>query len=136
MNCFVSIGTYLSMKNKVVQPNSIVSLSDIGAGETALKCITDRIMCCLTPTPEGEWYFPLSINESAIPSGRGAVFSRNRTDNGVVNLNRITDAIPLIASGLYCCRVRDAVNAEQSVCVEIGNENYDSAIAFDGTVLI
>ena len=99
--------------------NSSVPLSDTGSGPNALICHSHRSNCCQTfslqPQGVSEWFFP---NGSNIPSGRGSVFSRNRTDQGVINLNRTTDATP--PSGMYCCRVMDILNVEQTVCVNVG----------------
>ena len=108
---------YLSLRGVVVPASSTVSLSDIGSSSNALVCITDRPNCCRT-AGQGGWFFPTSVNGSEVVTGGGAVFARNRTDDGMINLNRVTDATP--PSGLYCCRVLDAVNVEQSVCADIG----------------
>ena len=108
---------YLSLRGVVVPASSTVSLSDIGSSSNALVCITDRPNCCRT-TRQGEWFFPTSVNGSDVTTGGGAVFARNRTDNGMINLNRVTDATP--PSGLYCCKVLDAVAVEQTVCTDIG----------------
>ena len=59
------VGFYL---NGVAYPNgSTVLRTDIGEGDTALLCTTNKITCCSNIHPEmraGEFYFP---NGTAVP---------------------------------------------------------------------
>ena len=108
------IGVHLSLRDTFLPTNSSIPLRDIRSRLNALVCHTDRLNCCKMNS-QGEWYFP---NGSTIPSAKGAVFSRNRTDEGMINLNHITDATP--PSGFYCCSVMDVTNTEWTVCANIG----------------
>ena len=120
MVLFIS-GVYLSLRDVIVPADSTVSLNDIGSAIDALVCHTDRPNCC-RGTRQGGWFYPISVNGSEVPTGNGAVFSRNRTDEGMINLNRIVDAMP--PSGLYCCKVLDARSIDQTVCVNIGELSH------------
>ena len=104
--------------------NSILYIEEIGEGEYALVCQTDRRPCCgIRPYRFGEWYYP---NGSRVPiEGAGATFYRNRStrDDGQVLLNRqnhVTD----YSSGLFCCVLPDASNVNHTLCIgllPIGN---------------
>ncbi len=106
--------------------NSNLNVEDIGEGDHALACQTDRRPCCgTTPNRFGEWYYP---NGSRVPTeGLGAAFYRNRSDEGLVLLHR--QNYPGIASftGLFCCVLPDATDVNQTLCVglqlPIGHNN-------------
>ena len=83
----------------------------------ALQCITDRIPCCLSPdTRLGEWYLP--NGEPVQESISTTAFYRNRGDNGEVSLNRPSDVMS--PTGQFCCKIPDATDANQTLCVDIG----------------
>ena len=94
-------------------------ISDIGStGNDRLQCVTDRMPCCQTPAA-GNWFFP--DNEGAVPSiSSGATtFSRNRGNDGTVNLHRLNSNV-MIPTGQYCCVIPDATGVMQWACVRIG----------------
>ena len=86
--------------------NSIVNIEEVGEGVDAVACQTDRRPCCGTPPYRfGEWYYP---NGSRVPvEGEGALFYRNRNDNGLVLLHQRYHSLYPI--GLYCCVLPDCV---------------------------
>ena len=49
------------------------------------------------------------------------VFYRNRGDNGEVSLNRPSGVES--PTGQFCCEVPDAINTNQTLCVNIGKLN-------------
>ena len=102
--------------------NSILNIEDIGEGEHALACQTDRRPCCGTrPYRFGEWYYP---DGSRVPfEGIGTPFYRNRYDGGLVLLNRRSHDT-YYSSGLFCCVLPDASNVNHTLCIgllPIGN---------------
>lgn len=46
-----------SLNGTIYQNNSIVTLKDIGEGNDALACLTDKTVCCRHPSI-GNWFFP------------------------------------------------------------------------------
>ena len=95
--------------------NSILNIEQIGEGEYALVCQTDRIPCCgFPPYRFGEWYYP---NGSIVPiEGAGATFYRNRNDDGQVLLNQrnnVTD----YSFGPFCCVLPNASDINHTLCI-------------------
>ena len=97
-------------------------ISDLGTeAPHQLVCTTDRKPCCQHPVQYGEWYF--SDGQQVKHISEGAVeFQRDRDDNGNVYLYRVgTDQTP--DGGKFCCRVQDATDINQTLCVNIGKIN-------------
>jgi hypothetical protein len=119
-----SVGVYLSLKGAVYANNSVISITEIGKSDSdraavneSLQCITDRRPCCATPLNRvGEWYFP---NGSIVPrQSSSSSFYRSRSDNGVINLNRVHTNI-IIPVGQFCCQVPDSANVLRNICAYI-----------------
>ena len=118
-NIITHTGVYLTLKGLVYANNSAIPITEIGetntTSNTGLQCITDRMPCCLTRGRAGEWYFP---DGTQVPTLReGAMFYRNRRDDGTVSLNCINDVI--MPNGLFCCVVPNALNVMQTICANI-----------------
>ena len=93
--------------------NSMFLMSDIGEGDKALLCVTDRIGCC----SEGEWMYP---NNTQVPIDRaGLDFYRNRGPQ-VVRLNRRNNAVS--PTGQYRCSIHDANGLTQTLVANIIGE--------------
>ena len=99
---------WFSLRNVTYQNNSIVFLEDIGEGDDALHCRTNRTACCRPPyTGEmvhtlGNWYFP---NGTRVPSG-GMKWDFYRTRGQmVVHMYRRRGGV----EGIYCCVVPGAM---------------------------
>ena len=115
---------YLSLNGVTYRNNSIISISDIGMTDSdqnkGLQCITDRNPCCKIGIGKnlGEWMFP---NDSVVPIMNNAEsFYRNRGEgDGTVNLNRNNSSI-MSPTGLFCCKVPDANDENQTLCTYIG----------------
>ena len=94
------------------QNNSIVTLEDIGEGDDALLCITNRTACCRPPYTAGNWFFP---NGSRVPSsGDQWGFHRTRGQM-VVRLNRRRGG----EEGIYRCEIPDAMNVNQMIYIGV-----------------
>ena len=118
------VGVYLLLNGTAYANNSVIVITEIGAESDptavngALQCITDRRPCCRTPPYRvGEWYFPNGSIIGPIQSSL-ASFYRSRSDDGVINLNRINSNITFPV-GQFCCRVPDSANALQTLCAMI-----------------
>ena len=79
-------------------------MADIGEGESALYCRTDRESCCgAPPYRAGQFYYP---NGSLVPiSGAGQGFYRDRHTQQI-RLNRRQGVIA--PTGMYRCEIPDA----------------------------
>ena len=114
-------GVYLSPRRSVYANNSLIYITEIGADNTGLQCITDGMPCCAEKRT-GEWYFP---DGTPVPRQSDATtFYRNRGDNGTVNLNRVYTDV-MMPTGLFCCVVPDANDVMQRLCATI-SELYSS----------
>lgn len=96
--------------------NSVVLLEDIGEGDNALLCFTERLTCCDGGNRAGEFFFP---NGTLVQiSSSNANFYRNR---GIkhIRLNRRNDATT--PTGRYRCQIPDASGELQDIFIHIGN---------------
>ena len=93
----------------MLHPDSgIVSIMDIGVGDNALHCITDRGACCRGSDggTSGSWILPGQTSEvSGSGDASNEDFSTSRGPSAVL-LNRRDGAAGPV--GLYRCRVLDA----------------------------
>ncbi len=98
--------------------NSNWNVEDVGEGDRALACQTDRRPCCgMLPYRFGEWYYP---NGNIVPTeGEKAAFYRSRSDEGLVLLHRRNYPGTASFTGLFCCVLPDATDINQTLCVEL-----------------
>ena len=108
--------------NGVTYPNgSTVLRTDIGEGDAALWCTTDRDGCCIPPGRAGEFYFP---NGTQVPI-RGVdpsihTYYRNR-GFGFIRLNRRSVAME---TGQFRCEIPDASGTSVNLYINIGELCY------------
>ena len=94
-----------------------VAITDIGEGDAAVICMTDKEGCC-SSNKQGEWRFP--NNTTVGTEGKGGDFYRNRGNQQVI-LNRRRNALgPL---GQYCCEVATVDNPNARICIDIGKQS-------------
>ena len=108
-----------SSKETPLLNNSVLLASSISVQENAVVCKTERRPCCKT-AKFGEWYYP---NNSMVPRmSEGWLFYRDHTDNGIINLNRVSESE---ITGKFCCQVPDknCDDLNHTLCVELGNVN-------------
>ena len=107
------VGVHIQLNGCIIEENGSVSITDIGEGDAAVLCRTDKEGCCgVPPGRAGEWYFP--DNDRVGTAGGGGHFYRDR-DEGVVRLNRRNNAMMPI--GLFCCEIPDRNNTVQRLCI-------------------
>ena len=98
--------------------NSVVSLTDIGEGYSALHCLTNLTTCCREKDGDraGEWFLPgqtspvihVNMDNFARSRGPSAVLLNGRTGTG--------------PTGLYTCQVPDGEgNKTLYIGVNLGN---------------
>ena len=109
---------YVELNGKVYSNNSAVSILDIGEGEDALLCKTNKQDCCGTPPNRfGEFYYPNGVQVPVRRQGHG--FYRSRGDQ-VVRLNR-RDGVTS-PTGVYCCDIPDDSGIFRKVFIMLINE--------------
>ena len=116
---FPTLGVYLSYDGTVLEPNSMLHISNIGTSprhQLSVICTTDRIPCCQEPQPHGEWKFP----NGTLVTEQSTAFRRNRDNNGNVNLYRVSSDV-VSPTGRFCCEIDDAtwLSPKTVLCVSI-----------------
>ena len=93
--------------------NSIVAINDIGEGDNALLCVTDKPDCCkplIGSTIQGEFYYP---NNTLVRNQlTNDPLYRNRGPQ-VVRLNRRNNV--LSPTGIYRCEIPDSTGMDRSL---------------------
>ena len=102
--------------------NSVVSLTDIGEGYSALHCLTSLTTCCRGADggSAGEWFLPgqtSPVVDVNAPNAGTESFTRNRGPSAVL-LNRRTSAVG--PTGLYTCQVPDGNGMERTLYIGVG----------------
>ena len=113
-----SIDVYFELNGKVYLNNSEVSMFEIGEGEQALLCKTDKKDCCGTvPNRFGEFYYPNGVQ---VPiAGFGDSFYRNRGEQ-LIRLNqRAGVALSETSTGIYRCEIPDASGVVKKVFINL-----------------
>ena len=106
----------MSLNGQPITNNSIVLLQSIGEGDAgALLCTTDRTACCTGAGRAGEWFYPNGTMVSIMVVGQP--YYRNR-GTSLIRLNRRPNqGLSLMYTGIYCCKIPDQNNVEQTMCV-------------------
>jgi hypothetical protein len=113
------VGVYFELDGEVYKNNSVVSISDIGEGDEALLCKTDKVECCGTiPNRFGEFYYPNGVGVPIRNQQQG--FYRNRGEKQV-RLNRRRGIVS--PTGVYRCEIPDSNNVMQKLFVNIRSES-------------
>ena len=90
---------------------------DIGEGDAALQCTTDRAGCCNGTGRAGEFYFP---DGTIVPISGGIdltrTYYRNR-GSGVIRLNRRPNGT---ITGWFRCEIPDASGTLVNLFINIG----------------
>ena len=106
---------YFEIGGIVYPNNSAIHLFDIGEGDNALFCKTNRKECCRTPPNRiGEFYYPNGVRVPIAKLLHG--FYRNRGEQ-VIRLNRrkgITSP-----TGRYRCAIPDDSGVMRTIYVTL-----------------
>lgn len=109
------LGVYFELNGKIYTNNSVISMMDIGEGESALLCKTDLAVCCGTPPHRfGEFYYPNGVQVPVAKQQHG--FYRNRGPQ-VVRLNR-REGIAL-PRGRYRCEIPGASGEMKNIYITL-----------------
>ena len=97
--------------------NSIIPIAEVGEDGNALQCVTDRNPCC--DSSKGQWFFPGGSNQVSDQRQDNSIY-QSFNSNGIVALNGNGNI--MTPAGLYCCVVLDAINVNQTLCPNLGEE--------------
>ena len=115
-------GVGFFLNGRVLPNTSIVLLSDIGEGSSALFCLTDRTRCCSTTTGgerRGDWRFP--NGGEVMQESMGGDIYHDRSYNSVI-LNRRNNAVG--PTGIYTCEIPDTGNTNRTLYIGVyGSED-------------
>ena len=120
LQCHADIGFFL---NGTLYPNnSVVALSDIGEGFSALYCLTNYIFCCTEADggSAGEWFLPgqdQPVINADSRSADSADFVTSRASGAVLLNSRMNSTGP---TGVFTCRIPDGSGQIRTAYVEIG----------------
>jgi hypothetical protein len=99
---YAELGFFLN--GRFLSPGSMVSLSDIGEGSSALYCLTDRELCCTAEAGQtrGAWRFPSAVSVW-VDTAADIYFTRGFSS---IHLNRQNGVMG--PTGVYTCLIPDA----------------------------
>ena len=95
---------------------STVLRTDIGEGDVALQCTTDRVGCCTGAGRAGEFYFPDCSVVQVVGNDLSRTYYRDRGD-GFIRLNRRSNGTQ---TGLFCCEIPDASGMLVNLFINVG----------------
>lgn len=101
--------------------DTAVNIRDIGTGNNALMCVTDRTTCCSGAGRAGEWYYPDGSRVNI--QGAGEDFFRNRGSR-LLRLNKARNT--LAPTGRYRCEVPDASGVTQNIFINVVGKEHKS----------
>ena len=109
------------LNGAVIDNDSYVDVDDIGQGDNALFCNTDKNDCCdRAHGRAGEWYFPnrtqVQTEGVARAISSSSYFFRNRGQR-VIRLNRVNNPLE---RGRFQCEVPNAEEEMQTLHINIG----------------
>ena len=119
---YIIVGIRLELNGASIKNDSYVSIDDIGEGNKALLCQTNKTNCCNSSMSgqikAGEWYFPNGnqVQIMGIDRNTDHYFYRNRGSK-VVRLHRVMDPPE---RGRFSCEVPDSSGKNQIIYVNIG----------------
>ena len=125
-------GVGLSLNGVAIANNSYVAIEDIGEGDAALLCHTDKLACCRGFNKAGEWYYP-SGTGVGVMGGSQDEFYRDRGPQ-VVRLNRRHGTFT--ERGHFRCEVPDASNITRFNYVNIGMSLINSCIGYTASYIL
>ena len=109
-----------SLNGTTYPNNSLVTLEDIGEGDSVLLCMTNLVACCRSPHGpiSGNWYFP---NTTRVPSymdhiNKHLTWNIYRTRGQmVVYMHRRRGG----EKGIYRCEIHDSMDVNQNIYIGV-----------------
>ena len=110
-------GVYFELRGEVLANNSAINMADIGTGESALLCKTDKVSCCGTPPDRaGEFYYPNGVQVPVRSTGEE--FYRDRRAQRIRLNQRQGTNLP---TGVFRCEIPDASDVKQKLFITLIN---------------
>lgn len=113
---FIDVGLTLELNGVEYASGSTISIEDIGEGNNALLCRTDRTDCCNGANRNGEFIYPNNV-AVGVMSANEAMY-RNRGVQ-MIRLNRNKNSPLTPPTGLYRCVIPDSNDVPQSISINI-----------------
>ena len=108
---------YFELNGNIFINNSVVNFLDVGEGDSALLCKTDKAECCGTvPNRYGEFYYPNGGRVPVIGRAGETGLYRNR-GNHLIRLNRREGAVS--PRGRYRCEIPDDSDVVQKIFITL-----------------
>ena len=119
------------LNGRVLSNNSIVLLSDIGEGSSALYCLTDITRCCSfeAGANRGRWDFPNGLN---VGSDSTADFYFSKGFSSILLNRRSSEGVP---AGVYRCLIPDAGNILGNLYIGIYDHPSTGEVIWDNYIL-
>ena len=94
---------YLTFQGEFIANHSYVNASLLGmAGDTGIRCHTDRSTCCEGRPDRGYWYFPNGSTLQNLGNAQSVYYLGIPHAN---DLRRRSEPLSTSAEGIYCCEV-------------------------------
>ena len=91
--------------------------SDIGEGDDALQCTTDRVACCRLPNRAGNFFFPNGDQVPVVGNLGSSGYYRDRGDQ-LIRLNRQSENGVII--GQFRCEIPSGTSTNSMLFINIG----------------
>ena len=117
MVCLSPLGTGFNLNGVKYTNGSSVLRTDIGEGDAALWCTTDRVGCCTDGGRAGEFYFPDGTLVPISNNDLTRTYYRNRIMSGGIRLNRRSNGV---ITGQFRCEIPDAGGTVVNLFINIG----------------
>ena len=111
------VKVYFELNGNTFTSNSVASFLDVGEGDGALLCKTNKVACCGTrPNRYGEFYYPSGGRVPIVGVAGGAELYRNR-GNQLIRLNRRSGVVS--PRGKYRCEIPDDSDVMQKIFITL-----------------
>ena len=92
-----------------------MTLEEIGEGDNALLCLTNRSSCC-NETSDGEWYGPDNIKIMEVMENTNLEGFYTSRGPSLVRLNKGND---VNITGIFRCKILDAQDIAQNIYIGV-----------------
>ena len=114
----ISAGTLGFYLNGVAYlDGSTVLRTDIGEGDDALQCTTDRQSCCNLPNRAGQFIFPSGTQVPILPNVGSSGYYRTRGSQ-LISLHR--QSVNGVITGQFRCDIPSGTDTNSMLFINIG----------------
>ena len=116
LSLFVGPGLGFVLNGTSYPSGSTVLRTDIGVGDAALQCTTDRVGCCTGVGKSGEFYFPDGTMVLRSDNILTRTYYRNRFSGGI-RLNRRSNGV---ITGQFRCAIPNSSGIMANLFINVG----------------